>query len=164
MTNAASEIQFVTFALGAERFALPVRVVCEILDYEPPFRLPNGPAYLLGLRHVRGQGVPVIDLRLRLGLPQTEPTEHTRVLVVDLAAGDRSLTLGVVVDRVFEVAAFAAEKIEHAPDIGARWDSDYIHGVVRHAEGFVVIIDLGRLLSEAEAAVLAVAPDGRQAA
>jgi purine-binding chemotaxis protein CheW len=162
MSNAASETQFVTLALGAERFALPVRVVREILDYEPLFRLPNGPRYLLGLRNVRGVGVPVIDLRLRLGLPQAEPTTHTRVLVVDLTVADRSLTLGVVVDRVFEVAAFLADKIENAPDIGARWNSDYIHGVVRHTDGFVVIIDLGRLLSETEAAVLAVAPDGRQ--
>jgi purine-binding chemotaxis protein CheW len=164
MSTTASETQFVTLALGAERFALPVREVREILDYEPLFRLPNGPRYLLGLRHMRGLGVPVIDLRLRLGLPQTEPTANTRVLVVDLKVGDRTLTLGLVVDRVFEVAAFPSEKIEGAPDIGARWDSDYIHGVVRHTDGFVVIIDLGRLLSEAETAVLAAAPGGRQAA
>lgn len=144
----SSEAQFVTFSLGEEIFAVPVGVVREILDHEEPFKIPHGPDYLLGLRDVRGQGVPVIDLRLRLGMARTEKTPHTRILVLDVPVDDRVLALGLVADRVFEVVPFQSHQIETAPDIGIRWRSDYIAGVVRRNGGFVVIIDLARLFSD----------------
>ncbi|WP_407052001.1 chemotaxis protein CheW [Methyloraptor flagellatus] len=164
MKTGGSETQFVTFALGSEVFAVPVSVVREILDHEEVFRIPSGPAYLLGLRNVRGQGVPVIDLRLRLGLSKTEPTPHTRVLVVDVPVAGRVLTLGLVADRVFEVAAFTSDQIETAPDIGVAWNSDYIEGVVRRDASFAVIISLARLLTETEVVALAATQGKAQAA
>ncbi len=164
MAGQETETQFVTFALGSEVFAVPVSVVREILDHEEVFRIPNGPAYLLGLRNVRGQGVPVIDLRLRLGLTKTETTTNTRVLVVDVPLADRLLTLGLMADRVFEVASFAANQTDAAPDIGVGWNSDYIASVIRRDTGFVVIIDLARLLSSTEMATLAAVPQAPRAA
>jgi purine-binding chemotaxis protein CheW len=154
MTTTSTEAQFVTFSLGEEVFAVPVEVVREILDFEEAFKIPNGPDYLLGLRNVRGQGVPTIDLRLKLGLSKTIPTPHTRVLVLDIPLKDRLLSLGLVADRVFEVTPFRNDQIENAPDIGIRWSSDYISGVVRRETGFVVIIDLARLLSSDDTAAL----------
>ena len=155
---AASEAHFVTFSLGNEIFAVPVEVVREILDHEEPFRIPHGPDYLLGLRDVRGQGVPVIDLRLRLGMSATEKTPHTRILVLDVPVEGRVLALGLVADRVYEVVPFQREQIETAPDIGIRWRSDYIAGVVRRDGGFVVIIDLARLFSDSGSALAGVTP------
>lgn len=154
MASSSSESQYVTFALGREIFAVPVGVVREILDHEELFKIPNGPDYLMGLRDVRGQGVPTIDLRLKLGLSQTEPTPNTRVLVLDIPFEGRLLTLGLVADRVFEVTPFREDQIEGAPEIGIRWNSDYIAGVVRRDNGFVVIIDLTRLLSSNDKALL----------
>lgn len=154
MAASSSEAQYVTFSLGEEVFAVPVEVVREILDYEEAFKIPNGPDYLLGLRNVRGQGVPTIDLRLKLGLSRTVPTPHTRVLVLDIPLQDRLLSLGMVADRVFEVTPFRLDQIEQAPDIGIRWRSDYISGVVRRDAGFVVIIDLARLLSSDDTTML----------
>lgn len=153
-SSLSDEAQFVTFALGKEVFAVPVGVVREILDYEEVFRIPNGPDYLLGLRDVRGQGVPTIDLRLKLGLSRTEPTPSTRVLVLDVPLESRVLSLGMVADKVFEVIPFRRSQIEAAPEIGVRWGSDYIAGVVRRDEGFVVIVDLARLLSSSDTALL----------
>ncbi|ACM38127.1 MULTISPECIES: chemotaxis protein CheW [Rhizobium/Agrobacterium group] len=153
MSGQSSESQFVTFSLGEEVFAVPVTVVREILDHEDPFKIPHGPDYLLGLRDVRGQGVPVIDLRLRLGMSRTVKTPHTRILVMDVPLSDRSLAVGVVADKVFEVIPFRHADIEQAPDIGIRWRSDYIQGVVRREAGFVVIIDLARLFSGDETAL-----------
>jgi purine-binding chemotaxis protein CheW len=153
MAAPSAESQFVTFSLGEEIFAVPVDVVREILDHEEPFRIPHGPDYLLGLRDVRGQGVPVIDLRLRLGMSGTVRTPHTRMLVLDVPVADRVLALGLVADRVFEVVPFRREQIENAPDIGIRWRSDYIAGVVRRDGGFVVIIDLARLFSDSGSAL-----------
>lgn len=153
----SDEAQFVTFALGDEVFAVPVEVVREILDHEDPFKIPNGPEYLLGLRDVRGQGVPVMDLRLKLGLTKTVPTTHTRVLVMDIPLPERMLTLGMVADRVFEVTPFRQDQIEQAPDIGSTWRSDYIAGVVRREQGFVVLVDLASLLSDRDTNILAAA-------
>ena len=162
MAGTSSESQYVTFSLDNEVFAVPVSVVREILDHEDAFKIPHGPDYLLGLRDVRGQGVPVIDLRLRLGMSKTEKTPHTRALVLDVPIGEKILTLGLVADRVYEVVPFRDEEIEGAPDIGVRWPSDYIAGVVRRNGGFVVIVDLARLFSGAEVAMVGSA--GRLAA
>jgi purine-binding chemotaxis protein CheW len=150
----AHEIQAVTFGLGAEIFAVPVALVREILDYRETFRIPNGPDYLLGLTDMRGQGVTTIDFRLRLGLPSAAPTPSTRILVVDVPVADRVLVLGLVVDRVLEVSTFRSDQVEGAPDIGVRWPSEYIGGVVKRAEGFVVLVDMARIFSADEAALL----------
>jgi len=148
MASTSSETQFVTFSLGAEVFAVPVVAVREILDHEEAFKIPHGPEYLLGLRDVRGQGVPIIDLRLRLGMSRTEKTPHTRILVLDIPIGEKALALGLVADKVFEVTTFQLDQIETAPDIGVRWNSAYIAGVVRREGDFVVIIDLAELFSD----------------
>lgn len=153
--SGAAEGQYVTFGLGEEVFAAPVGLVQEILTYQAPSRIPNGPPYLLGLTDVRGRGVPTADLRIRLGMAPVEPTLNTRILVLDVPVEGRILSLGLVADRVYEVTGFAADEIEPSPDIGVRWRSDYISGVVRRPEGFVVLIDLARLLSTTDAVLLA---------
>lgn len=145
--SAAAPTQVVTFGLGEEVFAVSVTMVREILDYTPAFRVPNGPSWMLGLTDVRGSGVPMIDLRVRLGLAPAEPTVATRVLIVDVPLPDRTLALGLVVDRVIAVATFERDRLESAPDIGMRWRSDYIAGVVREADGFVVIIDVAHVFA-----------------
>ncbi len=148
------EIQAVTFGLGAEIFAVPVALVREILDYRETFRIPGGPDYLLGLTDMRGEGVTTIDFRLRLGLPPAEPTPATRILVIDIPLGDRVLVLGLVVDRVIEVTSFRADQIGAAPDVGVRWPSDYIGGVVKREEGFTVLVDMARIFTTEDVAQL----------
>lgn len=156
--------QYVTFGLGGETFAAPVTLVREILTYQEPFKIPNGPDYLLGLTELRGRGVPTADLRIRLGMAPVEPTLNTRIIVLDVPLEDRTLSLGLVADRVFEVTPFTADQIEPAPDIGVKWRSDYISGVVRRAEGFVVLIDLPKLMSTADAVSLVALNDVDRAA
>jgi purine-binding chemotaxis protein CheW len=129
--------------------------VREILDYRPPFKIPEGPDYLLGLTDVRGRGTPTIDLRLKLGLPPRAADLATRILVLDVPLPDRTLSLGLVADRVIEVAAFRASEIEQAPDIGVPWRSDYIAGVVRRERDFVVLFNLAKLLTGTEPALAA---------
>ncbi|MDR6624382.1 chemotaxis protein CheW [Caulobacter segnis] len=155
MSEAFLERQCVTLGLGAEVFAVPVAFVREILDYSAPSALPEGPSYLLGLTDVRGRGTPTLDLRAKLGLPRVEPNLATRILVLDVPVDDRILSLGLVADRVIEVATFEPGEVEAAPDIGVPWRSDYIKGVVRRDQGFVVIFDLPRLLTNQDAALIA---------
>lgn len=154
-----AETQLVTLALGAETFAIPVAFVREILDYTAPFAIPEGPAYLLGLTDVRGRATPTLDLRLKLGLARIEPTLATRVLVLDVPTDGRILSLGLVADRVLEVISVADEAVEAAPEIGVRWRSDYIQGVVRRDGGFVIIFDLQHLLTSQDVAALPAAAD-----
>lgn len=145
---------YVTLGIDSEVFAVPVESVREILDYRRLTRLPEAPAFLAGMIDVRGCAVPVIDLRARLGFTPTEVTPHTRLLVMEADCGGRLLQLGLLADRVFEVAEIAAEAVESAPEIGIRWKSEYILGVSRLRGAFVIIFDLGRLFGADEAARL----------
>jgi purine-binding chemotaxis protein CheW len=146
--------QYVTLGLGAEVFAAPVAMVREILDYHVAFAIPDGPPWMLGLIDVRGRGVPMIDLRTKLGLARVKPTPATRILVLDVPLSERTLSLGLVADRVLEVASFTANEIEGAPDVGVAWRSDYIAGVVHRDAGFVVIFDVARLLTAGDVVAL----------
>lgn len=147
--------QVVTLGLANEMFAIPVGVVREILEWRAIFSLPRGPDYLLGLTDVRGQSVPVIDLRVRLGMPPRTPDPSTRIIVVDMPIGGRLLTLGLMVDAVREVAAFTPSHVDGVPDIGRRWNSDYMRGVARTEGGFVVLLDIGGLFNDTDAGELA---------
>jgi purine-binding chemotaxis protein CheW len=150
----AAEAQFVTLGIDREVFAVPVEPVLEILAMRPLFRVPEAPAYFAGLLDVRGQAVPVIDLRVKLGLEAIPPTDNTRVLVLDVPVSGRRLVLGLIADRVFEVTALDKRSITPPPDIGTLWRSDYISGVGRRGDGFVIIFDLFHLLSSDDVALL----------
>ena len=144
------EAQFVTLGIDQEVFAVPVEAVVEILDMRPMFRVPDAPPYLRGLIDVRGRSVPVIDLRVKLGLPAAAATETTRILVLEIMLAGRTLALGLIADRVFEVMALDVRGVEAPPDIGVRWRSDYISGVGRRNGGFVIIFDLPHLFSSTD--------------
>ncbi|HYD68930.1 chemotaxis protein CheW [Azospirillum sp.] len=154
--------QYVTLGVGHEVFALPVEVVQEILDPRPIAHLPQAPAHLLGMIDVRGRGVPVIDLRRKLGLAPAEAGasgDGTRILVLEVPVAGRGLVLGLVADRVFEVTALDEDRLAPPPEIGARWNSACIAGVGRRGGAFVIVFDLERLLA-ADAVLL---PDGAAA-
>ena len=154
-----TDAQFVTLGIDREVFAVPVETVVEILDMREMFRVPDAPAHLAGLIDVRGRSVPVIDLRLKLGLPAAAVTETTRIMVLEVPVADRKLVLGLVADRVFEVAPLDDGRIEPPPDIGTRWRSDYIRGVGRRGDSFVVVFDLSRLFTSDESALLGQSDD-----
>jgi purine-binding chemotaxis protein CheW len=139
--------QYVTLQLGEDVFAVPVDQVREILDLRPMAYIPEAPDYFLGLIDVRGQSVPVIDLRIKLGMVKSAPTEQTRILVTSLCVHEKILLLGLMTDKVIEVVSLASDTLEDAPDIGAEWRSHYIRGVSRTDKGFVVIFDLGALFA-----------------
>lgn len=142
--------QYVTLGVGEERFAVPVERVREILQMQPIARMPNAPAYFLGMIDVRGQGVPVVDLRLKLGLKKGQDTENTRILVLQAMLDGRELTLGLKTDRVFEVTELDGNQLEPPPEIGACWRSDCITGIGRCNGLFVTVFDLSRLFATSE--------------
>jgi purine-binding chemotaxis protein CheW len=147
MIRAPTASSYVTLALGEEVLAVEVGIVREILDNIPITRLPIAPPFLSGVIEVRGATVPVIDLRVKLGLPPAPATQDTRILIVNLNHEGRDLIIGLHVERVFEVAEFETEALQAVPDIGERWESEYVKAIGRLREQFVIIVDPLKLLS-----------------
>lgn len=146
--------QYVTLGIDQEVFAVPVAGVQEILDMRPIARLPHAPPHLLGMIDVRGHGVPVIDLRLKLGLPTVTATPDTRILVLEIPMDGRDLVVGLLADRVFEVTGLDGGRLDPPPEIGIRWRSECIHGVGRRGDAFVIVFDLARLFAADEIPLL----------
>lgn len=153
-TAVRAAAQYVTIGLDREIFAMEVEQVREILDMQTVSRIPNAPSFLAGMIDVRGQGVPVIDLRLKLGLPPASATEHTRIVVLEVPVGSRQMTLGMIADRVIEVTSLSEHDLETPPDVGVRWRSDYIRAMGRSNGAFVIIFDLARLFTGEEMALV----------
>jgi purine-binding chemotaxis protein CheW len=143
----AATSQYLTLGLAGETFGISIRNVREILDMRPISRLPHAPDFLLGMIDVRGSGYPIVDLRTKLGLPSVAATEATRIIILDVPMKDRLVGVGFVADCVFEVTDIDESTLEPVPSVGGRWQSDYIAGIGRKGEKFVIIFDLARLMA-----------------
>ncbi len=154
-TTAGSHTRsYVTLGVDADVFAVEVSYVREILDCPEISSLPHAPAFLAGMIDVRGRAVPVVDLRRKLGFPPTDVTGNSRILVLEIPASPRQLVLGLLCDRVFDVAEFDADGLESAPEVGVGWKSEYIRSIGRWRGRFVIIFDMERLFSSNEVARL----------
>ncbi|CAK0750476.1 purine-binding chemotaxis protein CheW [Azospirillaceae bacterium] len=145
---------YVTLGVGDDVFAVDVAYVREILDCPHISGLPYAPPFLAGMIDVRGRTWPVINLRRKLGLPDIPPSDKSRVLVLEIPTENRPLGLGLLCDRVFDVAEFDALGLEAAPEIGVNWKSEYIKAIGRWRGGFVIIFDMERLFTSHEVAKL----------
>jgi purine-binding chemotaxis protein CheW len=146
----AGMAQYLTLGLAGETFGISIRNVREILDMRPISRLPHAPHFLLGVIDVRGSGYPIVDLRLKLDLPGVPATEATRIIILDVLIDDRVVGVGFVADCVYEVTDIDESSMEPVPSVGGRWQSDYIAGIGRKGDKFVIIFDLVRLMASAE--------------
>jgi purine-binding chemotaxis protein CheW len=144
--------QYLTLGLDGETFGISIRNVREILDMRPISKLPHAPDFLLGMIDVRGTGYPIVDLRVKLGLPRVPATEATRIIILDVPISGRIIGVGFVADCVFEVTDIDESQTVAAPSVGGRWQSDYLAGIGRKGERFVMLFDLARLMSGEAAA------------
>ena len=143
----AETAQYLTLGLDGETFGIGIRHVREILDMRPVSKLPHAPNFLLGMIDVRGTSFPIVDLRIKLDLPSVPATDATRIIILDVPVDGRSVGVGFVADRVFEVTGIEAGRIEPPPVVGGRWKSDYLAGIGKKADGFVMIFDLAKLMA-----------------
>jgi len=143
----AETAQYLTLGLAGETFGISIRNVREILDMRPISRLPHAPHFLLGMIDVRGSGYPIVDLRLKLDLPSVPATDATRIIILDVPIEDRVIGVGFVADCVYEVTDIDESSMEPVPAVGGRWQSDYIAGIGRKGDKFVIIFDLKRLMA-----------------
>jgi len=142
--------QFMTFKLGDELFALKVSQVREVLEVPQITKVPTAPAYMRGVVNVRGQAIPVVDLRLRFGLQSIQETLSTRVIVMELLIDGETAVIGGLADSVHEVIELAAENITPPPSIAMRWKTDFILGMGRRGDEFIIILDVNAVFSSEE--------------
>jgi purine-binding chemotaxis protein CheW len=149
-TNKDMLHQYLTFRLGEEKFAIDVSQVREILDVTTITKVPRAPEFMRGVINVRGSVVPVVDLRLKFDMPQTEQTLDTRIVVMEIALGGEMTIIGTLADAVNNVMDIEHEGIEHAPNVGAKWNTDFIHGIGKHDDDFIIILNVDQIFSTQE--------------
>jgi purine-binding chemotaxis protein CheW len=148
--NITGTARYLTFRLGQDLFAINVFKAREVLDLSHITRVPTAPDYLRGVVNVRGNAIPVVDLRTKFGLPATEDTLHTRIIVMELQLDDGSVVLGGLADAVHEVVELEPNEINDPPSLGSRWRTDLILGMGRCGDRFTIILDIERVFSADE--------------
>jgi len=143
-------IQYLTFQLEEEVFAFDIAKVREVLDFTDVTRVPKTPEFMRGVINLRGNVVPVVDMRLKFGMPATPKTVNTCVIIVEVTVDDEALVLGAMADSVQEVLDLDQNQIEPAPRIGSRLNTEFIRGMGKHGEEFIIILDIDRVFSSTE--------------
>ena len=158
--NACSALagKYMTFQLAGEDYGLEILKVREIIGLLDITPVPRAPEFIRGVINLRGRIIPVVDLRVKFGMAATEATEQTVVIVLQVAFASRTLTMGVLVDRVLEVLNIEGVAIEPPPDLGgATVGGDFILGVGKTAHRVIFLLDIAKVLSSTDAAAVATA-------
>ena len=164
-TNRSSRAgQYLTFFLNGEEYAIGVLKVREIIEYHSVTRVPGTPAHVAGVINLRGSVVPVFDLSTKFGLAPSPVTKLTCIVVLEASFADReSAVLGIVADSVHQVVDLGDQAIEPPPRFGTNVRVDYLIGIARTGDGFVLVLDIDRLVSGDEVSTVAVSANDRRA-
>ena len=167
MSNAAIEEQsadkalldregkYLTFALGPEEYGLEILKVREIIGYMEITAVPQTPHEVKGVINLRGQVIPVVDLRTKFGMETAEITDESCIIVVEISQGSRNFSTGIVVDHVQEVLDIAGQDIEEAPQFGSSVDTNFILGMGKIGDTVKILLDIDRVLGNGGLAELA---------
>ena len=146
--------QYLAFKLDNELFAVDVGKAREILDFIEVTRVPQTPDYMLGVINLRGSVVPVINLRRKFGMDEVERTVDTCIIVMEVDVKETPVVIGIVADAVQEVLDLEPEQIEPPPRLGTRLNTEYIQGMGNLDGQFVIILDIDKIFSMEELAVI----------
>ena len=139
--------QFLTFTLDSERYALDIGKVREVLEFGTVTRVPRTPEFMRGVINLRGSVVPVVDLRLKFGMPRTERTIDTCIVIAEVTIDGETTVLGALADSVQEVLDLEPNQIDPPPRVGARLDTSFIRGMGKRDDDFIIILDIDRVFS-----------------
>jgi len=146
-------IQYLTFTLADEVFALDIGKVREVLDFTAVTRVPGTSEFMRGVINLRGSVVPVVDMRLKFGMAATEQGVNTCIIIVEVAVDGETTVLGALADSVREVLELEPDQIEPPPRIGTRLNIEFIRGMGKCDEQFMIILDIDKVFSLSELAV-----------
>ncbi len=144
--------QFLAFRLGDEFFGMELDQTREILEYSEVTEVPLMPRFMVGVINLRGEVVPVIDLSVRLGREAIQINKRTCIVIIELHSYDQEYVLGLLVDSVSEVIDIADQDIEDAPSFGAKIRAEFIQGIAKVDNDFIVLLDAEKTLSPIELA------------
>jgi len=151
---AAKEGKYLTFMLAEEEYGIGILKIKEIIGMLPITSVPRTPDFVKGVINLRGKVIPVMDLRLRFGMPSIDYSERTCIIVVEIDGNSGTILIGIVVDAVSEVLNIKADDIEKTPTFGARLNTDYILGMAKMEGGVKILLDIDRVLSSDEISLL----------
>ncbi len=153
-TTSEKIISYLTFKLGEEEYAAHVSKVLNILEMTKITKVPKAPEYMKGVINLRGMVLPVIDTRIKFGMEETEYTDKTCIVVMDLDIDGDIVHVGALVDEVVAVLEIDPDQIEPAPSIGTTYQSEFIAGVAKVDEKFIMILDMIKVFSTEEMEVI----------
>lgn len=146
--------QYLTFKLGEEIFGVDVIQIREILEYIKVTKIPQTPDFMCGVINLRGSVVPVIDMRLKFGMEKIERTIDTCIIVMEIELDSEKMYLGALVDSVQEVFELEPDEIEAAPKIGTRLKTEFIQGMGKKGDKFIILIDIDKIFSSEELEII----------
>jgi purine-binding chemotaxis protein CheW len=155
--------QYLTFKLDDEVFALDITKVREVLDFTTITRVPRTPEFMRGVINLRGSVVPVVDLRLKFGMTKTEKTVNTCIIIVEVTVDNETTILGALADSVQEVMDLDGSQVEPAPKIGTRLNTEFIKGMGKQNNNFIIILDIDKAFSSSELALVQTVQDNAEA-
>ena len=148
------EGKYLTFALAGEEYGISILKIKEIIGMMPITTVPQTPEFVKGVINLRGKVIPVVDLRLRFGMEKIGYTERTCIVVVEISGGSGTVMIGIVVDSVSEVLNIKGAEIEETPTFGTKLETDYILGMAKVQGGVKILLDIDRVLSRDEVALI----------
>ncbi|MFZ5570780.1 MAG: chemotaxis protein CheW [Thermodesulfobacteriota bacterium] len=144
------EGKYLTFSMAGEEYGIGILKIKEIIGMMPITSVPRTPPFVKGVINLRGKVIPVIDLRVRFGMPPVDYTERTCIIVVEIRGPGGTIVIGIVVDSVSEVLNIKKEDIEDTPTFGTRLNTDYILGMAKMQGGVKILLDIDRVLTSDE--------------
>lgn len=141
---------YLSFKLGEETFASNVGKVLNILEMAKITQIPKTPSYIKGVINLRGAVLPVVDTRMKFGMTPIEVTTNTCILVLEVKVDNESFNIGAIVDSVQEVLEIDPEDIQAPPNIGTKYRSEFIYGMLKSEEEFTMLLDMDKVFSTDE--------------
>lgn len=142
--------QYLSFHLGEELFAVEIERVREVIEFTSVTKVPQTPDFMRGVINLRGGVVPVIDLRTKFGMGETEKTVNTCVIISEVSIGEESVILGAMADAVDEVFDLNPENIEPSPKIGTQLNTDFLNGMGKKGDDFILLLNIDKVFSADE--------------
>ena len=145
---------YLSFKLENELFAAHVSKVLNLLEMTKITKVPKSPAYMLGVMNLRGTVLPVVDTRMKFGLKISDYTINTCIIVLEIEIDGETVMVGALVDAVQEVLEVEAENILPPPSIGSKYKSEFIEGVTKSGDNFIMILDMDKVFTTEELSIV----------
>lgn len=150
---------YLSFRLDKEVFAVSVHKVLEVLEIQKITEVPRTPDYMRGVINFRGEILPVIDTRVKFNLPPAQETNKTVIIVLDLIIKDKQMMIGALADGVKDVIEIAAEEIKPVPEMGSHYNTEFLNGMFKADDDFIMILDIEKVFSVADVQLVQAASD-----